>query len=143
MSDTQELFVKCLYFSANRLSRLMNRFAEEEFAPTGLSPSYAFLLMTVYEKPGLTQKELSENLHITPSTSTRFIDKLELKKFVVRKNEGKLVRIYLTDQGEQIQETIRQCWKNLYKRYAEILGPETAREITKDIHFANETLNQK
>jgi hypothetical protein len=38
----------------------MNKMAEEEFAPIGHSPTYAFLLMTVHAYPGITQKELSE-----------------------------------------------------------------------------------
>lgn len=102
------LFCECLYFSANRLARIMNKMAEEEFAPIGLSPTYAFLFMTVHAHPGITQKELSEKLHIAPSTSTRFVKKLELKKLVVRENEGKLTRIYLTEDGVKIQEQIKK-----------------------------------
>ena len=48
----------CLYYSANALSRIMTKMADEEFASAGLSSSYAFLLMTVNHKPGIQPKEI-------------------------------------------------------------------------------------
>ena len=63
--------------------------AEEEFKHTGVSPTYAFLLMAVQEQPGITQKELGEALHVTPSTITRFIEKLVYKGLATTRSEGK------------------------------------------------------
>ncbi|XRG79422.1 MarR family transcriptional regulator [Rossellomorea sp. GAMAL-10_SWC] len=126
----EQYFSNCLYFSANHLARLMNKMAEEEFAPLGISPTYAFLLMAVYEQPNITQTELSNILHIAPSTTTRFVEKLEVKKLVERKSEGKLTLVNLTNKGLAIQEEIKKCWKSLYKRYAEILGEDLAKQIT-------------
>lgn len=126
----EQYFSNCLYFTANHLARLMNKMAEEEFAPLGISPTYAFLLMAVNEQPNITQTELSNILHIAPSTTTRFVEKLEVKKLVERKSEGKLTLVNLTDKGIAIQEEIKRCWKNLYKRYAEILGEDLAKQIT-------------
>ncbi|WP_043906168.1 MarR family winged helix-turn-helix transcriptional regulator [Parageobacillus genomosp. 1] len=131
-----EYFCQCLYFTANRLARIMNKMAEEEFAPLGLSPTYAFLLMAVKDKPGITQKELSEILHIAPSTSTRFVEKLEMKGLVQRKNEGKLTLIYPTEKGLAIQGEIKKCWKNLYNRYSEVLGEERGVKLTSEIDLA-------
>ncbi|SFC69234.1 MarR family transcriptional regulator [Bacillus sp. UNCCL81] len=126
----EQYFSDCLYFTANHLARLMNKMAEEEFAPLGISPNYAFLLMAVYEQPNISQSELSNILHIAPSTTTRFVDKLEVKKLVERKSDGKLTLVNLTDKGIKIQEDIKVCWKNLYKRYSEILGDDVAKNIT-------------
>lgn len=139
----EDQFCNCLYFSANHLARMMNKMAEEEFAPIGLSPTYAFLLMTLKDKEGLTQKELSGTLNIAPSTSTRFVDKLEVKGLVTRKNEGKLSIIALTEKGHNMQDEISLCWKNLFKRYAAIMGEEQARKLTRDINEANLLLENK
>ncbi|MEE6451621.1 MarR family transcriptional regulator [Gottfriedia acidiceleris] len=127
----EQYFSNCLYFTANHLARLMNKMAEEEFAPLGISPTYAFLLMAVNEQPNITQTELSNILHIAPSTTTRFVEKLEVKKLVERKSEGKLTLVNLTNNGIKIQEEIKVCWKNLSKRYSEILGDDAAKLITK------------
>ncbi|UOY91037.1 MarR family winged helix-turn-helix transcriptional regulator [Ectobacillus sp. JY-23] len=132
----EQYFCGCLYFTANHLARLMNKMAEEEFTQLGLSPTYAFLLMAVHDKPGITQTELSNTLHIAPSTTTRFVEKLEVKKLVERKNEGKLTLVYLTEKGADIQADIKVCWKNLYNRYADILGEETAKQLTNQTSLA-------
>jgi len=56
--------------------------AAEEFDPTGLSPSHAFLMMLVNDNPGAGQKELCEQLrrhqndrkqHGTGTFSRRFL----------------------------------------------------------------------
>ncbi|NMH67500.1 MarR family transcriptional regulator [Bacillus sp. RO3] len=122
---------------------MMNKMAEEEFAPIGLSPTYAFMLMTLKNKDGLTQKELSGALNIAPSTSTRFVDKLEMKGLVTRKNEGKLSIVALTDKGYGMQDEISRCWKNLFKRYADIMGEEQARKFTLEVNEANALLENK
>lgn len=135
-------FKDCLYFSAIRLGRVITRMAEEEFARTGLSPTYAFLLMAVCEKEGLTQKELGEILHLTPSTVTRFIEKLEAKNFVSTRQDGRMSRIYLTDKGREIQRQISECWSSLHERYAKVLGREEGDKLTRHLYEVSVLLEQ-
>jgi len=52
---------ECLFFTANRLSRVVTKFVEDEFARCGLSPNGAFLLLAVLEEEGINQKNLGEN----------------------------------------------------------------------------------
>ena len=52
-----KLLHHCLYFTANRMSRIITHMAEEEFRVTGISPTYAFLLMIVNENDGISQKD--------------------------------------------------------------------------------------
>ena len=136
----EKYFSTCLYFTAHRLARLMSKMAEEAFASIGLSPSYAFLIMVVEEQPGITQTELSEKLHLAPSTCTRLVDKLVTRDIVERKHEGKQVMIYPTQKSNQMLEQIHRCWKELYRRYSEVLGEEEAKELTKQMHLASEKL---
>lgn len=133
-------FSTCLYFTANRLARLMNKMAEESFASIGLSPSYAFLIMVVEEQPGITQKELSEKLHLAPSTCTRLVDKLVTRNIVEHKHEGKQVKIYPTKKSNQMLEQIHQSWLELSRRYSAVLGQEEAKELTRQVHHASEQL---
>ena len=51
--------------------------AEEEFKKIGLSPTYGLLLMLLDEWKELTPSQLSNYLDIKPSTTTRFLDKLQ------------------------------------------------------------------
>lgn len=130
----------CLYFTANRLARVMNKMAEETFATTGLSPSYAFLVMIVEEQPGITLKTVSEKLHLAPSTCTRLVDKLVTRNVVERKQEGKQVMIYPTEKSKQMLEQIQQSWLELSRQYSAVLGQEEAKHLTQQVHLASEQL---
>ncbi len=130
------IMCNCLYFTSNKLSRIINKIAEEEFLKTGLSPSYALTLMNIISQPGLSQKELSRDMNIKPSTTTRFIDKLESKGLVERKTEGKTSYLYATDKGTKMKDAIGKCWGNLYQRYSKILGEEKGIQLTAEINKA-------
>jgi DNA-binding MarR family transcriptional regulator len=132
----------CLYFTANSLARAITRMTEEEFRITGLSPSHAFLLMLVNVTPGISQKELARQLHLTPSTVTRFIDHLAHRGYLERRAEGKNSEIYPTEKGSQLQETIGLAWRRVYQRYSELLGDETGRQLTAMTDQASQILSQ-
>jgi len=140
MKSSKSLLHHCLYFTANSLSRVITRMAEEEFRITGLSPSHAFLMMLVNDQPGIGQKELCEHLHLAPSTVTRFVDGLVHRGLLVRETEGKVVKIYATAKGKDLQEPIAKAWKRLYMRYSDILGMEEGNELTRLIDEACEKL---
>lgn len=139
----EEYFSCCLYFTASKLARVIARLAEEEFASTGLSPTYAFLLMAVCEKPGIAQQDLAARLHLTPSTVTRLLDKLEGKGLAVRRTTGKNSHVFLTAKGEEAQGDIKQAWGRLYDRYSAILGRKEGDRLTEIIAVAADKLNEK
>lgn len=134
MSNVNEILCDCLYFSNNKLSRIMGKMADEEFRITGLSPAYAFLLSVVNEKEGISQKELGEVLHITASTITRFIDKLEGRLYLERKIQGKNSYIYSTEKGRELQKDINKAWNNLHERYEKHIGKDNYIKLTKLIN---------
>jgi MarR family transcriptional regulator, organic hydroperoxide resistance regulator len=133
----------CLFFTANRLSRAITKIAEEEFAPTGLTPMYGYLIRLVNGTPGITQKEVAEKLSVAPSTLTRFVDKLEAKHLVERKVSGKTVLVYPTPKGLELEGTIRQASANLKRRYTEILGEQEAALLNSDILLTSAQLEKK
>lgn len=126
----------CLYFTSSRLSRVLTRMAEEEFRETDLFPSQALALMLINENPGISQSRLSRELDLKPSTTSRFVDKLEHKGFVERKVEGKSPSLHPTEEGLELTEKIVTCWKNLFKRYSRILGEENGVKLTSAVHDA-------
>ncbi|MGG5460970.1 MarR family winged helix-turn-helix transcriptional regulator [Clostridium sp. B9] len=120
----EQNFCECLFFTATRLKKIAAQIAEEELRPLGMSPTYIYILLGVKFKPGITQKELCEELHLKPSTITRLIDKLVIKGLVERRMIGKMSHIHLTEKGEEIQEDIQKYRVKLHDRYKEILGLE-------------------
>ena len=143
MDKEKLLLHHCLYFTANALSRVVARMAEEEFKTTGLSPSHAFLMMLVNDNPGIGQKELGEQLHLAPSTVTRFIDSLVYRGYLIRKSQGKVSNIHSTNKGKQLKKPIDAAWKNLYHRYSKILGTKEGDRLTRLIDEAGQKLEGK
>jgi len=64
---------------------------------------------------------LGEILHITPSTMTRFIEKLTEKELVKRVAEGKSIYIYSTEKGRNLQKDIDLARERLCSIYAKAL----------------------
>ena len=81
---TKDVKECCLFFSSNRLNRVITKMAEETFKPLGFSPTYAYLLMVLNDTPGISSKALAEELFIAQSTLTRLVDKLEYQGYVKR-----------------------------------------------------------
>lgn len=133
-------FCSCLLYSANAFSRVIMRLAEKEFKPTGLPPSYAFLVMTVNNSPGILPTELSERLMLTPSTITRLIEKMEEQKLLERKISGKYTMVYPTKKSKALDVKLRTAWKEVYKKYSAALGEKESKSLTQKIYKSTKIL---
>ncbi len=141
MKETLDYGV-CLYHSANALARVMTKMADEAFAPTGLTTSHAFLLMTVNVTPGIQPTEISETMHLTPSTITRLMEKLEPKGLVERKSSGKITKVYPTAAGMELSGLVKECWLKLSASYAKTLGESDSADFTSSVYEAFQRLKR-
>jgi len=128
----------CLFFNTNAFSRNLLKLAEAEFKPLKISPAHASLIMLVYDTPGISPKELSRLLQLTPSTITRFVDSLVKTKMVLRKNKGKAAFIFPTPKSLDMKASIALAYKRLFLNYTKILGTDTAMLLSHGIAKANE-----
>ncbi len=126
----------CLLFAANALARAITAMGEEEFGKLGLAHSHAYLLREVVNQPGVTPSHLSETLHLTPSTITRLVEKLEQKQLVVRATEGKNTLVRPTQTGIDLYPAMLAAWDRLWDRYSAMLGPEAAKCLAQQIFEA-------
>ena len=140
--NSDYLLSNCLYFTASRFARQMEKLAGEAFASIDIPPSYAYLIITLNDHPGITQKELCEKLTIAPSTSTRFIDKLVKRNFVERKPDGKHILIYLTEEGKSLCKEIYESLNKIYLRHSEILDKNHSQRLIRLLHEASELMEK-
>ncbi|MEW4273707.1 MarR family winged helix-turn-helix transcriptional regulator [Priestia megaterium] len=142
-NEEEQILIHCLYFTASRFARNITKLAEKTFDFGDVAPSYLYMIMIVKFHPDITQKELCHKLSIAPSTSTRFIDKLEKLKLVLKKMDGKQTRISLTDEGEKVYHQFRVSLKELFTNYSEILGDEFSKDLSKMLHEASNKLEKE
>lgn len=109
----QEYLYDSLFFSVSKLNRNVQRVADDIFRPTGLSPSYGLLLLLLDEWKELSPSKISVTLDIKPSTTTRFLDKLQKQNIVVRRIEGKYSFISLTPIGLSKLPEIKGAFETL------------------------------
>ncbi len=139
--QTDDNFLEsCLFFNTNVLSRYLLKLAEKEFKYLNISPAHASLLLLVYDSPGISPKQLSKNLHLTPSTITRFIDSLEKKEYVIRRTKGKSAFISPGKKAVEYKKLIAAAYKKFYLKYTKILGSDTASQLSFSIFKANKKL---
>lgn len=133
----------CLFFTTSKLNRILVKWAEEEFSPTGLAPSSAFAVMVLNDRPGMNMGELAEILHLDPSTMTRFIASLEQKGLVERIRNGRFSKIATTKAGQSMHANLSAGWARVWKRYTDILGIEVGNGLAGRLHAAALNLEKK
>jgi MarR family transcriptional regulator, organic hydroperoxide resistance regulator len=134
MPKNDEYFNDCLYFVSNKLARLVSELADASFGETGLSPSYAFLMMIVLDYPGITPNDVAVKLDLAPSTITRFLDRLEKEKLVKRTSEKRNVFIYPTKKGISMKKVIEESWNDLAAKFGKSITADQYKMIVKDIN---------
>ena len=118
-----------LYYTTVALSREIASVAETAFLDLGLTPSDAYLLMTVNEKPNIQPTEISEKILLAPSTITRMIEKLEKRSIVTRSNEGKYTFVAATPKGQDMYASIISKWDEINTYFLQKLGEGTLNNL--------------
>ncbi|HEY9047586.1 MAG TPA: MarR family transcriptional regulator [Ohtaekwangia sp.] len=129
MKKLENEYRKCLYFSANALARKTEKLAQESWSKVDLTPSHGYLLMLVIEQPGIQPTLIASCLHLTPSTVTRLILKLESKKLLYRTTEGKITNVYPTTKGNNLLPKLQACQREFFANYAAILGAQESTRL--------------
>ena len=129
MEANETTLRRCLFFTANRLSKVLRRIVNEEYADTGISAPHIYILIVVNQYPGITISELSEKMDIAPSTCTRFVNALVKQGMVKKEQEWKTVHVSLTDLGREKTKRIDACLMRLHERCAAVIGEEAYRRL--------------
>lgn len=119
------MFDHCLYFNTTALARALEREWSKAFKPFGLTPSQAFMLRAVLQKPGMLQSELAKELAISRSTATRTLDGLQQLGLLLRLatgNDGRESAIQATAAGIALQEQLDTASGEVTKRLKKELG---------------------
>ncbi len=96
-------------FMVAQISHLHYSRAHQLLEGLGLYRGQPPMLRALWEKEGLTQSELAENLKIKPATITKMLQRMEKAGFITRKpdaNDQRISRVYLTETGRSVQNEV-------------------------------------
>src|SRR5882672_2832284 len=103
---TESLYSHSLYFASGALARQIGKMAKEAWKPSGLHPSHAHLLQLILAENGTFNMSyptfLSNDLLLSPSTITRFLEKLEKKELITRFPYEHLMVVQPTQKAREL-----------------------------------------
>jgi DNA-binding MarR family transcriptional regulator len=74
------------------------------------------VLLKLWEKDGVTQKELAQQLCVEAPTVTRMLQRMERCDLIERRadaNDGRVSRVYVTERSCTLQPTVKEGWAEL------------------------------
>ncbi|MGY3689579.1 MarR family winged helix-turn-helix transcriptional regulator [Vibrio coralliilyticus] len=105
---------------------------DTELKKHGLTLALWPTLMCLWEEEGVTQRDIAQKSKVENSTTTRTLDKLENLGLVKRQpdpNSRRAFRIYLTDEGRALKETLVPIPMAINQKLLSSLEPEERDEI--------------
>jgi MarR family transcriptional regulator, organic hydroperoxide resistance regulator len=86
------------------------------FEAIGLYRGQPPVLKMLTERDGRTHTELAEQLHVSPPTISKMVQRMEKASFVVRKpdeHDQRVSRVYLTEAGRAVMADVRRAMDEL------------------------------
>ncbi|MCE9499431.1 MAG: MarR family transcriptional regulator [Leptospira sp.] len=103
----------CFYFNLSISFRTVSGVMERTLKRTGLTPMQFLALKSLYERDGMTIKELSELLMHDSTTITRLVDRLEKAQLVVRKSDDsdrRVINLFLSESAKSYAPRAKKIW---------------------------------
>lgn len=113
--------------NVQRAALKLNNYYQKVVNPFDITVDQWEILIVLWEKEGITQKELAERLHKDQTNVARMLFKLEKKEFiyrVVHETDRRSLRVYLTPKGREIKEEILAPSMDAYNKTIQGLSQE-------------------
>ncbi len=133
--------LNCTCSRVRRLSRMVTQVYESEMGATGLTAGQFTLLGHLYGiaqagHAGITAKRLAVRLDMDPTTLSRTLRPLGVKKlvrFVADPKDGRVRLIEITETGREKLRRAIAPWRRAQRRLAENLGSDVAAGLDKTL----------
>lgn len=113
---TQNPMQKTIGYLLSQVCKLRRARDSTLLEKVGLYRGQHFILSALWEREGLTHSELAEQLHVRPATITNTLKRMEKAGLVERRQDAidqRVSRVYLTDAGRNIRDTVERVWDEL------------------------------
>lgn len=103
----------------NIISKHSNVYLDKTLEPFGLCSSHRSFIKKIYENPGITRDTIKNIVHVHPSNTTRTIDDLEEKGYIIKKTnlqDKRICELYPTPKLKEIYDVLvktEEEWINI------------------------------
>ncbi|MGA1464134.1 MAG: hypothetical protein DA446_01500 [Bacteroidetes bacterium] len=126
----------------NRFSREMTAYFDARLKSLGFAVSYIELLITLDEQGKCSQKTLSEQLFLAPSTITRFLQKLEKEGLLTRERNGYSSMVTLTEEGKNVAKKGKKIYQEAWEEVLNQVGDKFTETTGKLLQYGSAELQK-
>ena len=129
-------------YLVNYMARLFADRLRKRIAPLGIVPGQFPALLALWEKDGLTQKELLAQVAIEQATLANTLTRMERDGLIVRKEhpaDARARKIHLTAKARKIRD---QAYTAAMETNAEALAGLTENELDEFLNLMRKTISE-
>jgi len=112
-----------------RFTNKVTRSGGEQLRRLGLSLGQFGVLAHVGAADGMSQTELAEALSLTQGNICQLVDKLEQAGLLLRRPDGRMNRLYLTERGQALYDDVVPAHEALIEDQFSSLTPRQQEEL--------------
>lgn len=112
-----------------RVFQKVDRAATDSLRCRQLSPAQLDVLAKVGSSEGISQQELADALLVTKGNVCQLLDKMEASGLLERRPDGRVNRLFLTDQGRGVHDQVVPRHDELLAHQFSALSEDDQREL--------------
>lgn len=113
------------------------------FKPFGLTPSQAFMLRVILDKPGSYQNALAKEMNITKPTASRGLGGLEKLGLIERlpsADDAREIEVHPTKEAKAIKDGLNAASGAVTKKFKRLLGANEFLDVVGKLRGISEVL---
>ena len=142
----KEIFEENIGLLIHDVGRLLRVLYDRQMASIGLTRSQWLLLTYLYFKDGINQTELASLMDVEKAPLSRLLDRMEIKGWIIRKNETKdrrIKNIYLSESVKPFVSSLREKAAKYRKDSLSILSDKELSKLRDLLQVLKKDLTSK
>ena len=142
----KEIFEENIGLLIHDVARLLRVLYDRQMASIGLTRSQWWLLTYLFFKDGINQSELAILMDIEKAPLSRLLDRMEMKGWIIRKNENKdrrIKNIYLSESVKPLISSMREKAANYRDESLSILTDNDLNKLKDILQILKKDLSSK
>lgn len=138
-------FRKSVTFQLSLASKAYRARSGAYLSKLGLHPGQDSILKILDEEQGRTMGQLATALGVQPPTVAKMVNRLTSQGLVRRdmaEGDGRIVRVYLTEEGEARLVQLDKSWKRLEREALDTIEDKDRRKLRKLLRLMEKNLTR-